>query len=214
MTMFAEALKSTGNTLHSTAPDLYVRLLRSIPSQEFQPPSEEESPFGHQTPWSDVCCGVLTSAIHHSTPETFTSMADAIVAEAAEALEQPDAKENPWRLSIYTRLFGILAGVRRGGRVTNWSGLVKAMSDMLKVLSKTSEVVSSSANSLVWEHVVVNVAIVWSNAPVDALIPSIQTVTAVMTREPLMKWFIPFCSYYAALNADRFRSLLQSYFQK
>ncbi|KAL8356670.1 hypothetical protein RB601_001802 [Gaeumannomyces tritici] len=214
MTMLAEALKSSGNTLHSTAPELYTRLLRSIPINEFEPPSKEKSAFDHQTPWSDVCCGVLTSAIHHSTPETFAPLADAIVAEAASALAHPDAKDHPWRLPIFTRLFGIMAGVRRGARVTAWPALVKTLSDVLGALSEMPEAASSRAGSLLWEHVVINVAIVWGQSPVDALIPAIQPITDVMAREPFMKWFIPFCSYFSTLSADKFRSHLRSHFRK
>ncbi|KAB5551113.1 armadillo-type protein [Coniochaeta sp. 2T2.1] len=206
MNMFAESLKSAGYTVHSTAPDTTRALIRAIPNDELL----EEG----KSIWSDVVSGVLTSVVHHATSETFGPIEQAVIEETVAGVEDPRTKEMPWRMSIYTRLFGIIAGVRRGQRLQSWPEVVKALSQALATLSTAREQFSQLPVGLVWQSVIVNVAIVWSLAPMDALIPSINDLMGSLTKEPLMRYYIPFCSYFADLNAERFRSVFQKHFQR
>ncbi|KAH8905191.1 hypothetical protein BR93DRAFT_772112 [Coniochaeta sp. PMI_546] len=206
MNMFAESLKSAGHTVHSTSPDTTRALIRAIPNEELL---EEGKAI-----WSDVVCGVLTSVVHHATSETFGPIEKTVVEEAVAGLDDPRAKDMPWRMSIHVRLFGILAGVRRGQRLQNWPDLVKALSQALDTLSRAREQVAQLPVSLIWQTVIVNTAIVWSLAPMDALIPSISDLMGTLTKEPLMRYYIPFCSYFADLNPERFRSVFQKHFQR
>ncbi|KAJ9157556.1 Small subunit processome component 20 [Pleurostoma richardsiae] len=201
MTMFLEAMQSSGHMLHSTAPDVFSTLLKATPDDEFIP--------GNQRPWSDLCCGVLTGAIHHSTPETFQSLGESIITQAAAP-----STENSWRWSLFVRIFGIIAGVRKGSRVTDWPALVKALSTSLEFLLKSPRESSEQASSVTWEDVMINTAIVWNEAPMDAIIPSIPDLMRILTKEPFMRWYIPFCAYFAELNPRRFQSLFQKHFQK
>jgi U3 small nucleolar RNA-associated protein 20 len=120
----------------------------------------------------------------------------------------------PERSVLNIQLLGTVAGVRRGGRIQEWSPLVKAQMQSLAHLSTCKEMVEKSAPGQVWQRIIVNTAIVWAQAPIDALIPSINAFNGKMTKEPLMKWYIPFCSYLADLNSERFRSLFQKDFQR
>lgn len=206
MNMFAESLKSAGNTVHSTAPDTTRALTRAIPNEELL----EEG----KSIWTDVVCGVLTSVVHHATPETFGPIEKTVIEETLAGIDDTRTKEMPWRMSVYVRLFGIVAGVRRGQRLQNWPELVKALSRALDTLSKGRDQVAQLPVSLVWQNVIVNVAIVWSLAPMDALIPSISDLMGTLTREPLMRYYIPFCAYFADLNGERFRSVFQKHFQR
>jgi U3 small nucleolar RNA-associated protein 20 len=206
MNMFAESLKSAGYTVHSTAPDTTKALIRAISNDEIL----EEG----KSIWSDVVCGVLTSVVHHATSETFGPIEKTVIEEATAGIEDPRTKELPWRMSIHVRLFGIIAGVRRGQRLQNWPDLVKALSQALDTLSQAREQVAQLPVSLVWQSVIVNIAIVWSLAPMDALIPSVNSLMGTLTKEPLMRYYIPFCSYFADLNGERFRSVFQKHFQR
>ncbi|KAK0631663.1 armadillo-type protein [Immersiella caudata] len=197
MVMFAEAIKGAGNSLHSTGPEIFVALMREVP--------QEETTLKEETVWTDVCCGVLTSIIHHSTPETFTTVEAKIVEEVEAA---------PERSVMNIQILGTMAGVRRGGRIQEWSPLVRALGQSLADLSTRKEVIEKAAQSQVWQRIIVNSAIVWAQAPMDALIPSINAFNGKMTKEPLMKWYIPFCSYLSELNSERFRSLFQKDFQR
>ncbi|RKU46137.1 U3 snoRNP protein [Coniochaeta pulveracea] len=206
MNMFAEAIKSAGHTIHSTAPETLAALVRAVPTEELV---EEGKAI-----WSDVICGVLTSVVHHSTHETFGAVEKTLVEETIAAVDDSRTTEMPWRMSMFVRFFGIVAGVRRGNRLVDWSAIIKALSKALMTLSKAKDQVAALPVSLVWQHVVISTAIVWSQAPMDALIPSISDFMGTMTKEPLMRYYIPFCSYFADLNAERFRSLFQKHFQR
>ncbi|KAK3362295.1 armadillo-type protein [Lasiosphaeria hispida] len=196
MTMFAEAIKSSGNSIHSTGPEIFAALARAV--------SDEEMMLKDQTIWTDVCCGVLTSIIHHSRPETFHAFEERLLKEAV-------ATE---RSTLLIQLLGTVAGVRRGSRLEDWPALVKALVRLLAHLSACKETVENAPPTQVWQRIIVNAAIIWSQAPIDALIPSINAFNGRMTKEPFMKWYIPFCSYLADLNPERFRSLFQKDFQK
>lgn len=196
MTMFAEAIKGVGEGIHSTGPETFAAIAREVP--------EEELALRGKTIWSDVCCGVLTSVIHHASVDTFKTVESRIVEEATSGQ----------RPALFVRILGVAAGVRKGTRIHDWTNLVKALNHLLGSFSGREEEVEAMDPSQVWRHLIVNATIVWSQAPMDALIPSISTFGGTMTKEPLMRWYIPFCSYLADLNPDRFRGLFQKDFQR
>lgn len=198
MTMFAEAMKAPNHAVHSTGPDVFAALTRAVPEEELDPTSSKEKI------WTDVCSGVLTSIIHHSTVETFALVENIILEEAAKSAHKS---------LLFIQLLGTMAGVRKGSRIHDWSTAVKQLNQLLSSSSAWEKAASTSSLQL-WQRVIVNSAIVWSQAPIDALLPSLFAFNGLMTREPLMKWYIPFCSYLADLNAERFRGLFQKDFQK
>ncbi|KAK5658880.1 hypothetical protein OQA88_1694 [Cercophora sp. LCS_1] len=197
MVMFAEAIKGAGNALHSTGPEIFAALAKKVPEEEFD--------LKATTIWTNVCLGVLTSIIHHSTPETFTSVETRIVEECLAA---------PERSVLSIQLLGTMAGVRRGNRLQDWSALVKGLVELLGQLSTRKEMVEGATPEQVWQRIIVNAAIVAGQAPVDALIPSVNGLNSKMTKGPLMTWYIPFCSYLSGLDAERFRSFFHMEFQK
>lgn len=205
MIMFSEAMKGPGTTLHSTANSLFDALLDSVPFTELE--------AGNPTCWTDVCCGVLTSIIHHSTADSFQVLSESIL-EAASRRMTSEGQDSPYGLSLFTRLLGIMAGVRSGSKLSDWRPVVKTLTEMLQMLSKDADNISKYSGSIVWDTVVGNTAICWAQAPMDALMPSLNDFNKAMTREPLMRWYIPFCGYLAEVNGSRFRSLFQKPFQK
>ncbi|KAK4192841.1 small subunit processome component 20 [Podospora australis] len=196
MTMFAEAIKGPNNGVHSTGPEIYAALVRDVPDAELALPEH--------TIWTDVCSGVLTSIVHHTMVDTFKTMEIKIMEEAAAGK----------RSILFIRLLGVIAGVRRGGRIHDWPTFVKTLNQHFTNLSASKDEVEGISSHQIWQHVIVNVAIVWAQAPVDALLPALSTFNKTMTKEPLMKWYIPFCSYLADLNSERFRGLFLKDFQK
>ena len=206
MTMFAEAIKSTSFTVHSTGPDTFIALVKAIPDEELVP--------GKQTIWTDVCCGVLTSVIHHSTLENFPALEQAIIDATAAAVDDSKAGEFPGRVLVFTRLLGVTTGVRRATRVNDWPTLIKTLSRALEAIARSPDSITDAHIPLLWHHVMVSAAMVWSLAPMDALIPAISQFMGALTREPLMRCYIPFCSYFAHLKPDRFRSLFQKHFER
>ncbi|CEI64230.1 U3 small nucleolar RNA-associated protein 20 [Fusarium venenatum] len=203
MNMFAEAIKGTDNIIHSTAPAIFVALVDAIP--------EEERTLSEDTTWTDVVCGVLTSVIHHATAETFGDFADGVHAAIRANMERTAPTDRQWQVVPLIRIYGTMAGVRKGYRISNWSPLIK---NFVELLSSVTEAAPQDSSSIVWRFVMASTAIVWHHAPIDALIPYINPLIQSLTREPFMKWFIPFCSYFCELDAQRFGSLFRNDFQR
>ncbi|TDZ49826.1 U3 small nucleolar RNA-associated protein 20 [Colletotrichum trifolii] len=205
MTMFAEAIKGPGQIIHSTGPAIFTALMQAIPKTE-----EDLTPTAT---WTDVVCGVLTSVIHHSNDRDLALVLEAIQEHIQTALSEPKPTKT-WRYVPLIRILGTAAGVRSGSRISKWPALVESLTAMLDAMAQNSPAVTEDKSSILWKHVIVNAAIVWHQAPIDALIPSIHNFMTALQREQLMSWYIPFCAYFSDLDSQRFRSLFQSYFQK
>ncbi|KAG8674617.1 U3 snoRNP protein [Fusarium poae] len=203
MNMFAEAIKGTDNVIHSTAPAIFAALVDAIP--------EEERTLVEDTTWTDVVCGVLTSVTHHATAETFGDFAGGVHEAIRANMERTAPANRQWQVVPLIRIYGTMAGVRKGYRISDWSPLIK---NFVELLSSVTEAAPQDASSTVWRFVMASTAIVWHHAPIDALIPYINPLIQSLTREPFMKWFIPFCSYFCELDAQRFGSLFRNDFQR
>ncbi|KAI1159778.1 armadillo-type protein [Nemania serpens] len=203
MTMFAEAIKGQGNGIHTTGHDIVRTLVHSVPNDQ----CVSLEPIN----WSEVVCGVLVSLVHHSTAETFSPIPKAI----ADAVTSDETRaEFPLRNILYIRCLGILSGVRKGTRIVDWQFILDSLLLCLEPISKNSGIIETVEPTAIWQRLLVNLAIVWQRTPMDILIPHITEFTAAMTREPLMGWFIPYCSYFSDLDSTRFRSIFLKSFQK
>lgn len=206
MTMFAEAIKGTEHAIHSVGGAIITTLIHTIP--------EHESALARETMWTDLVCGVLTSTIHHATVDTFEDLADEIVSQIRSRKERIQKAAVEWQTVPLVKLLGVMAGVRKGSRIKKWDQFVEELVSVLGVMSKATEDVRQDQNDILWTAVVSKVAIVWHHAPIDALIPHASRLTQSLTREPLMRWFIPFCSYLCDLDPGRFGNFFRTEFQK
>ncbi|TRX90063.1 hypothetical protein FHL15_008982 [Xylaria flabelliformis] len=203
MTMFAEAVKGQGYGLHTSGPDIIKALVRSVPNDQ----CVSMEPIN----WSEVVCGVLVSLVHHSTSETFLPIPKAI----ADVVTSDELRADfPLRNILYIRCLGTISGVRKGTRIADWQPILSSLLQCLEPISKKPGTLEAIESTAVWQQLLVNTAIVWQQAPMDVIIPYITEFTAIMTREPLISWFIPFCSYFSDLDSTRFRSLFLKSFQK
>ncbi|KAI0538097.1 armadillo-type protein [Xylaria digitata] len=203
MTMFAEAVKGQGRGIHTTGPDIINALVHSVPDDQ----CISLEPIN----WSEVVCGVLVSLVHHTTAETFIPIPKAIT-DAATTDET--RAESPLRNILYIRCLGIMSGVRKGTRIVDWQLILSCLLQCLEAISRNSNISEMFESTAIWQQLLVNTAIVWQQASMDILIPHITEFTAVMTREPLISWFIPYCSYFSDLDPTRFRSIFLKSFQK
>jgi U3 small nucleolar RNA-associated protein 20 len=210
MTMFAEAIKGNENSIHSSGPAIFMLLMDATLEQG----SDEGSGATQNLIWTDVICGVLTSVIHHSTPETFAEVLASILDKIKTNFERIGSDGNWLNLRPYIRALGVLAGVRRGGRVGGWPGVIQSLVGMLELIAKADEDSAQCDPEAVWRDIMVQVAITWHHAPIDALIPALSRFSRSLTKGPLMKWFIPFSSYACELDPTRFSNLLRGEFQK
>lgn len=206
MTMFAEAIKGNDHTLHSSGPAIYSSILDGV--------LDSGEVIMQNKIWSDVACGVLTSVIHHTFQETFADMEEAILQNVQASMKKLDDSPDRWLLAPFIKVLGTLGGVRKGSRVSNWSEVMKTLVGALEILSKASENLGEEEQKHAWNDILVPTAIMWRHVPIDALIPQIGSSSRALTKGPLMRWFIPFCSYLCDMDANRFSSLLRSDFQK
>ncbi|KAK1586135.1 down-regulated in metastasis [Colletotrichum navitas] len=205
MTMFAEAMKGPGQTIHSTGPAVFKALMQAIP--------ETEADLTPTMTWTDLVCGVLTSVTHHSNDKDLAPVLEAMQGQVQEVLSGPKPNKT-WKFVPQVRVIGTAAGVRHGSRISNWTTLVENLTAMLDSMAQHSPEATEDKLGLLWKHVVVNAAIVWHQAPIEALIPCIKDFMTALQRERLMRWYIPFCAYFSNLDSTRFRSLFQTYFQR
>ncbi|ORY60231.1 armadillo-type protein [Pseudomassariella vexata] len=203
MTMFAEAIKGQGMGVHTVGPSIFKALVASIPNEECHSEQNDR--------WSDLVCGVLVSIIHHTNAEGFEPIAQSIYEQRSA---DESRKDFPIRNIMYVRLLGIMAGVRKASRISDWAAVLECLRESVADLCKEPSELDVVGQSSIWQHVLVNVAIILQWAPMDAIIPNITGIINNLTREPLMKWFIPFCSYFSDLDITKFRSLFLNHFQK
>lgn len=207
MTMFAEAIKGNEGTVHSAAPAILTTLIDSIPDTEMH--------LETNLLWTEMVCGVLTSSIHHSRTETFQQYAESIQDKIDQSLQSLDRATTPWAAVPLIKILGTMGSVRKGSRITDWPRLIAQMLQCLDVPAKqSSDDLTQDQVHVMWSAVMVNIAMIWSNAPVDALISKMSALLQALTREPYMRWFISFCAYFCQLDSRRFGSLFRQDFQR
>ncbi|GKT89356.1 down-regulated in metastasis [Colletotrichum tofieldiae] len=196
MTMFSEAIKGPGQTIHSTGPAVLAALMKAIP--------ETEADLTPTTTWTDLVCGVLTSITHHSNDKDLAPVLEAMQEQVQEALSESKPNKT-WKFVPQVRVLGTAAGVRHGSRIRNWTTLVENLTAMLDSMAQHSPEATEDKLGLVWKHVIVNAAIVWHQAPIDALIPSIKDFMTALQRERLMRcWQDQIVSKFERLEASPF----------
>lgn len=210
MTMFAEAAKGTGLSIHSSG----TTIVRSMISQF----NGGELPDVQKSPWADVICGVLTSLVHHSSSETLKDVVTSVLDQFLGAVDSFEANQitpNFQRLILSARTIGILAGVRKGSRISDWAALLSSLSMVLNALSRQKNAVSSFGNDLSLSNtVVLSTAITLQYAPMDVSIPFVSRYMTSLSTDPLSRFFLTFCSYFADVDIERFRSFVLPYFQR
>lgn len=210
MTLFAEAMKGNGLSVHTSGPAILQALFLGLDVDHLA--SKETSP------WSNVICGVLTSIIHHTSSETFKDVLDVVIDwsnAAVESFVESKDEHDLRRMLLSSRTIGIVAGVRMGGRVSDWPALLKSLSSILQAVSKYAAVVIKYDQILdLWNSLILSVSIALQYAPMEAVIPFISLFMDLLTKEPFAKWFLVFCSYFSQADPERFRSITLTYFQK
>lgn len=210
MTLFAEAVKGNGLSVHTSGPFILRALLEAL--------DEIDLSSKGPSPWMDVIAGVLTSIIHHSSSDTFKEVMEVVLHHAnnaAELVQTSKTEQNLHRAIFSARTIGIMAGVRKGTRVSDWPALLKSMAQILLFLSKNIQLVTKRESDLdLWHSLVLSVSIAFSYAPMDAIIPQISPFMNALTKDPLAKWFLPFSSYLSDAEPGRFQSIVLPYFQR
>ncbi|EKD20618.1 uncharacterized protein L3040_006343 [Drepanopeziza brunnea f. sp. 'multigermtubi'] len=210
MTLFAEAMKGNGLSTHTSGPAIFKSLFLALDDSDLE--TKESSA------WRNVICGVLTSMVHHSSSDTFLEVLNVVLETVDGAVEKFAGAANKGNLQLLllaARTLAVSAGVRKGTRVKNWAPILTSMSDILKTVMKNSNYVSGDEQDVdLWGQLVLSVSILFQYAPMDSIITFVQPFMDALTKDPLMKWFLSFCSYFSEVDSDRFRAFAMPYFKK
>ncbi|KAL3419283.1 U3 small nucleolar RNA-associated protein 20 [Phlyctema vagabunda] len=210
MTLFAEAMKGNGLTVHTSGPAIMKALYLCVEEGDFRAVNGSR--------WSDVVCGVLTSMVHHTSSETLKDVVDVVLEQASAAVEafsQSCNKLNLSHLILSARMIGVIAGVRKGSRVNNWPALLDVLSQITQVISKNSSLVMGLGGDFdLWRSLVLTISLAMQYSPMDAMIPFISKFMDALSKDPLAKWFLTFCSYLSQAEPERFRSIALPYFRR
>lgn len=210
MTLFAEAMKGNGFAIHTSGTAIFQALLLKV--------DDGNSTVEESSAWRDVVYGVLTSILHHTSPETFKDLLTVLVQQAntsVEGFSETKSKADLQRLLVSASTFGIAAGVRKASRIEEWSPMLISMSSILSCVSKNSLVVEKYAKEMnVFQAIDISAAILMQYAPMDSLIPHISSFMDALIKDPLAKWFFAFCSYLSEADAERFQTIALPYFQR
>lgn len=210
MTLFAEAVKGNGLSVHTSGPAILQSLISALDATDWE--AQEPSP------WMKLVSGVLTSVLHHTNAETFKDVLTIVIEDANAALSvfQESSNNNSLcRVLFSARLIGISCGVRKGSRISDWQDILKTTSNVLRSISKSASLVTNFAPGVfVWDFLVHSVSIILQYTPMDALIPFISPFLDSLTKDPLARWFLTFSSYISEADPERFRSLVLPYFQR
>ena len=210
MTLFAEAMKGNGLTVHTSGSAIFQSLVQVLEAEDFG--SKELSP------WQEVISGVLTSILHHTGPDTVKELLEVILFQANASVDsfvESKSKIDLRRLLVSSRSIGIMAGVRKGSRIADWPAILKTMSKIITSISKNAQIVEKHENdSDLFRYVILSVAIVMQYSPMDAMIPFISPFMDSLTKDPLARCFFTFCSYFSEADAERFKTISLPYFQR
>ncbi len=206
-TLFTEAMKGTGQTLHSTGPDIFRAIAHYIPDAEF---AINSGPWT----WMVVYRHVLASIFHHGTAETLQPIVDAITANVMSEIDDENSSHRFERLAYFATDLGLISNIRRGSNVREWPAVVKTFHKLLEAVSMYPYSVLPSGAEETMSCFIVSFAAVWFRAPMEALIPSISALTSLMTTEHMARWYIPFCARFAGLDPDRYKTLCGRHFQR
>ncbi|CZR50214.1 related to papaya ringspot virus polyprotein [Phialocephala subalpina] len=210
MTLFAEAMKGNGLTVHTSGPAIFQCLVDTLADVDMA--SKESSP------WTDVICGVLTSIIHHTSSDAFKDVQNVVLTHVSVIIDS--SKESPVEPKLQCSLFsakllGIIAGVRKGSRVSDWPALLQNMARILCLLSTNSKIIAAKAEEInIWQSVIVSAAIMIQYAPMDTLITFVSPFMEALTKDPLAPWFLTFCSFLSEGEPERFQSVALPYFRR
>lgn len=210
MTLFAEAMKGNGLSVHTSGPAIFQSLVLAL--------NEEDLGSKEPTLWINVICGVLTSIIHHTSSATFKDILDVVLEQASVATDsftETELVQDLRRMLLSARMIGIAAGVRKGTRVNDWPTLLNASASILRSISKNARGIENYDAELdIWNFLIASISIILQYTPMDAMIPFISPFMDSLTKDPLAKWFLTFSSYLSEAEPDRFRSIALPYFQR
>ncbi|OAG11326.1 uncharacterized protein CC84DRAFT_1106724 [Paraphaeosphaeria sporulosa] len=194
MTLFADSIKGVQRGLHSSGVATLKEMLLCTYDGEY---ADLQSP-----PLEFVLKGVITSVIHFTDAEHFQPLLEVII----ETMKTKVADKRYVGLS--SRLLFVVCGVRRGSRIAQWQSMLETINLLVDGIDESTTLEAAHTQELLSA-----LAVVFQYCPIDAAIPHTQLLEKI-SKQPLEKYFLSFCNTFAGLGAERFNTLLLSYFKR
>ncbi|KAL5424359.1 hypothetical protein PMIN06_005408 [Paraphaeosphaeria minitans] len=194
MTLFADSIKGVQRGLHSSGVAILKEMLLCTYDEEYA---------NLQTPALEfVLKGVVTSVIHSSDAEHFQPVLEVVI----ETMRTKVADKR--YLGLSSRLLFVVCGVRQGSRIVQWQSVLETISLLVSGMDESRTMKTAHTQELLSA-----LAVIFQYCPIDAAIPHTQLLEKI-SRDPLEKYFLSFCNTFAELGAERFNTLLLSYFKR
>ena len=191
MTLFSEAIKGINRGLHSSA-DATFECITTVAMK---------TDTNSSTLAEDVVCGVLVNVMHHTEAATLLPVVETIT----KLIHQESATATQIRL--LARLLFLVAGVRKGSRVSDWDSVLQSATKLL-----TSAKLEYPRGTTLTKQVFSAAAVILQTSPMDMVIPRHRHIMDLIATNDLQ--FLSFIHYFAQLGHDRFRSFVLRYFQR
>ncbi|CAD0094511.1 unnamed protein product [Aureobasidium mustum] len=196
MTLFTESIKGVQGTLHSggnTVLQCLTRFCFNADHSEFLKGRSLQ-----------ILRGSLISVVHHTTPETFESVQEAIF-----DFTDPDGQDAVNNLDASNTLLFTAASVRKGSRISDWQTYARRVTSMIQKADKATKDIDSDTLTALLN----TLAVVLNYAPFDAVLQELS-ILDIISRGKWVAHFLPFCNIFAELNQERFQSFVLPIFQK
>ena len=192
MTLLSEAVSGVQNGINSSGPAIIDSCLKQC----------EKEYDGNTTPFS-MLNGILTSLIHHCTPETFIPILQTVLKHANDASMIPGTQ----LVAPYSRLVFTVVSVRKGARITDWPSIISLLQKSIKQdpRSSTQEPADNTA-------ILSLLAVAFQTAPIHAILPALHLFAAIRSGNWAVH-FLQFCDLFARLGRERFQTFLLPEFQ-
>lgn len=194
MSLFADSMKGVLRGLHSSA----IAILKEMLLQAF----EEEHVTLHTPPLEPILSAVVTSVIHHTDADNFEPLLDVL-------LQHVNGKSSdPRFMRLSSRLLFIVSGVRQGSRIKNWASILETLKLLTDTINKSANVDTQDKQDLL-----AATAVAFQYCSLDAAIQHVQMLESFSKNQ----WeanFLPFCTLFANIGTERFKTLLLPYFKR
>ncbi|KAH0538303.1 hypothetical protein FGG08_005077 [Glutinoglossum americanum] len=199
MELFSDAIKGVQGGIHSTGDTVFGCLLEA-----------SQNRGGGENQYAEgIVAGVLVSLIHHSDAEIFTPILNAILSSAVRSTLEND----PEKMRYLARLVSIVVTTRRGSRISNWGPILDITVKFLEGLPAAQGGQAAPDSILEWQLFTLTAETLQSS-PIEVVIPRLRPILEMVSKERHIRLFLPFCSYFAELGSERFRSMVLPYFEK
>ena len=189
--LFSTAAKGVTGSTHSCANAVLTCILKALIDEGFQS-------FGAG---KGVLYGIVTSLIHHTEMHGSHPVMQ-LLRELTTTSSDGTNREK--LVAITGDLLIITASVRNGSRIVDWSSLLDISMDVLSSITSQPSQVSSEAV----RQLFLAAALILQRSPIELVIPQLRLIVG-----PIMNWrvasdVLQFCSNFAALGGERFRTML------